>query len=162
MCQPSCRRSRPRSGSPRISAGRPGLARACTQSESPASGRRQPSACSVRLSASEARYSLLSPVERRNRSCSRLMRAIPWPRGEVRSSSSASFECRQKIRPLAAFFVTDRDATRKLEAARGKRGLGKPRARAEEYRRCEAERKADHEELSGCKKTLPDRKTRLH
>src|SRR6266581_9178479 len=104
MCQPSCRRSRPRSGSPRISEGRPGLERACTQSESPASGRRQPSACSVRLSASPARYSLLSPVERRNWSRSRLMRAIPCPRGEVRSSSSASSECRQKIRPLAASF----------------------------------------------------------
>src|SRR6266705_2529029 len=125
MCQPSCRRSRPRSGSPRISEGRPGLARACTQSESPASGRRQPSACSVRLSASPARYSLLSPVERRNWSRSRLMRAIPCPRGEVRSSSSASSECRSKIRPLAASFpwrITTRPESSKPPGGSGTSG----------------------------------------
>src|SRR5438552_1122326 len=111
MRQPSGLSSMPLSASLRISAGRPGLARACTQSESPASGSRQPSACSVRLSASAARYSWLSPVTSRKRSRSRLMRAIPWPRAEVMSSSSESSEWRQKILPDAASFPW-RTATR--------------------------------------------------
>src|SRR5712691_4773883 len=45
--------------------------------------------------------------------------------------------------PACGFLpVADRDAGRKLEAARGeRRSFGKPRARAEEYRRCEDGRK---------------------
>src|SRR6266571_7349988 len=127
MRQPSWLSSMPLSASPRNSAGRPGLARACTQSESPASGSRQPSACSVRLSASAARYSWLSPVTSRKRSRSRLILAIPWPRAEVMSSSSESSECRQKILPDAASFPW-RSATRPESSkppGRGRTASGK-------------------------------------
>src|SRR5262249_27266654 len=90
--QPSWRISSPSPALPVTSAGRSGLARPCTQSDRPESGSRHPSACSVRVSASEARYSFLSPVSRLNLPLSRRMRAIVCPTGEVMSISSASFE----------------------------------------------------------------------